>query len=104
MEVQRTTVQKKGNVLQQEYGKTAETIAGWRRLCRLLSRKMGEHLSPACLDELIKARALKFSRLHRLDQLIQSRAQKMNGARVNESCCPSAGASPSLKILVKLLS
>ena len=30
---------KKGKVLQQECGKTAETIAGWRRLCRLLSRK-----------------------------------------------------------------
>ena len=41
---------------------------------------MGEHLSPACLDELMKAQAL--SRLHRLDQLIQSRAQKMNSARV----------------------
>ena len=65
-----------------EFGNTAETIAGWRRLFRLLTRKMGEHLSPACLDEFIKARALKFSRLNRLDQLIQSRAQKMNGARV----------------------
>ena len=80
VEVQRTIVQKKGKVLQQECSKTAETIAGWRRLCRLLSRKMGEHLPPACLDELMKAQALKICLLHRLDQLIQCRAQEMNSA------------------------
>ena len=39
-------------------------------------------MSPACLDELMKAQAPKFSRLHRLDQLIQCRAQQMNSAHV----------------------
>ena len=70
-----------GKNKRQENGKR-ETIAEWRRFCRLLSRKNGEYLSPSCLDELIKAQALKFSCLHRLDQLIQCRAQKLNSSHI----------------------
>ena len=81
---------------QQEHAKSVETISVWRRFCRLLSRKNGEQLSPACLNELIKAQALKFSHLHHLDQFIQCQASKLNNLHVfsgqfvknnNALCC-----------------
>ena len=83
---------------QQEHGKSVKTIAGWRRLCRffirgwrrlcrLFIRKISEHLSPGCLDELIKSQVLKFSSLHQLDQLIQCRAQKIIRVCLMDSLC-----------------
>ena len=42
------------------------------KILQIIVTENGEQLSPACVNELIKAQALKFSHLHRLDQFIQN--------------------------------
>ena len=77
MEMQRTTVQKKGKFCSKNMVRQLRQSQGGEEYADYC-----EHLSPACLDELTKAQAVKFSRLHRLDQLIQCRVQKINSAHV----------------------
>ena len=52
------------------------------KILQIIVTKNGEQLSPACLNELIKAQALKFSHLHHLDQFIQCQASKLNSLHV----------------------